>query len=82
LLTLRKILFKVLRAYKDFFIVLYTGLYLFIYFVGLKFELRASRFKADTLLLEPHLQPIFDTLILEMGSHELFAWAGVEPRSS
>jgi hypothetical protein len=34
------------------------------------------------LLLEPLLQPFFLMGIFEIGSHELFAWAGFELRSS
>jgi hypothetical protein len=34
------------------------------------------------LHLEPLHQPIFVTVFFEIGSHELFARAGFEPRSS
>jgi hypothetical protein len=43
------------------------------------FELRAFHScKADPLLLDPHLWSIFALVILEMGSPELFAQAGLE----
>jgi hypothetical protein len=48
--------------------------------VRLGFELRAC--KAEALPLEPHLQSILLCLFLEIGSCELFAWAGLEPWSS
>jgi cytochrome c biogenesis factor len=37
--------------------------------------------KLGTLLLEPHYQSILLWLLLEIGSHELFAWADLEPQS-
>jgi hypothetical protein len=40
------------------------------FLVGLRFELRAS--------LESHLQFIFALVILEIGTHELFLWAGLK----
>jgi hypothetical protein len=49
-------------------------IYLFIYFWwdwGLNSGL--CTYKAGGLLLEPHLQVHFALVILEMGSHELFA---------
>jgi hypothetical protein len=44
--------------------------------VGLRFEARASHLQSSALPLELHLQPIL--VFLEMRSHELFAWAGLE----
>jgi hypothetical protein len=38
--------------------------------------------KVGTLLLEQHLQSILFWLFLELGSHELFAKAGLELQSS
>jgi hypothetical protein len=35
-----------------------------------------STHQVDFLLLEPHCQSIFKMVILEMGSHKLFAKAG------
>jgi hypothetical protein len=54
--------------------------YFFLFLVGLGFESRALC-KADTLLLEPHLQS-FCSVILEMDFHELYAWLGLESKSS
>jgi hypothetical protein len=45
--------------------------------LGLGFELKAAS-KAGPLLLEPYLQFIFALVILEMESHELFAWAALK----
>jgi hypothetical protein len=39
-------------------------------------------YKAVTLLLEPHLQPILFWLFWRRGSHKLFAWAGLKPQFS
>jgi hypothetical protein len=44
--------------------------------VGLEFETRASQLQGK---LEPHLQSILPWLFWRWGSHELFAWAGLEP---
>jgi hypothetical protein len=44
-----------------------------IFLVVLGFELRAFTYKANPLLLEPHVQFIIGLVILEMGSWELFA---------
>jgi hypothetical protein len=38
--------------------------------------------QAGTPLLEPHHQPVFALVMLEMGSSKLFAGTGLEPRSS
>jgi cadmium resistance protein CadD (predicted permease) len=57
----------------------------FFFWMGLGFEFRASHLlqacKIGTQTLEPHLQSIFALVILEMGSHELFAPCGLEPQS-
>jgi hypothetical protein len=45
-------------------------------------NLKLHTCEAGALPLEPHLQSILLCLILEMGSHELFAQAGLESRSS
>jgi hypothetical protein len=39
-------------------------------------------FCAQGLHLEPLHQPFFVVDIFEIGSHELFAWAGFEPQFS
>jgi hypothetical protein len=51
---------------------------LFVFLVGLGFELRAQHLqsccsKAYVLLLEPHVQSIFALVILKMESGELLA---------
>jgi hypothetical protein len=50
--------------------------------VGVEFELRASHLqsKHSTSWVTPPVY--FGLVILEMGSHELFPWAGLESRSS
>jgi hypothetical protein len=52
------------------------GLFLCVCDWGLNSELHTC--KAGTLLLEPQLQSIFALVILEMGSHELFAQTNLE----
>jgi hypothetical protein len=52
---------------------------LFIYLVGLEFELRASYCKAGSLLLEPHTSSPFFSGYFGDGSHELFTLADFEP---
>jgi hypothetical protein len=55
---------------------------LLLFLVALGFEQRLHTCKAGTLPLEPHLQSIFALVILEMGSHKVFAQTGLEIPSS
>jgi hypothetical protein len=60
-------------------------LLLFVFLVGLGFELRVSQLhtcKVGALLHQPYLQSTFALIILEMESHEVFAQAGLKPQSS
>jgi hypothetical protein len=50
--------------------------------VELGFEEGLHACKAGDLPLGPKLQTILLLVILEMGSHELFAWAELQPQSS
>jgi hypothetical protein len=54
----------------------------FFFFLVLGFELSFTLCKVGTVPHEPHLQSIFALVILEIGSRELFAWAGLGPLSS
>jgi hypothetical protein len=61
----------------------FLGVYFILFLVGLGFELMPSRFAKQALYCLKHT--CFVVVILEMGSCELFAWAGLafnEPHSS
>jgi hypothetical protein len=60
----------------------FNGLHfpVFFSFLGEGVSSRLCTCKAGALPLEPHLH--FALVILEMGAHKLFAWAGLEPISS
>jgi hypothetical protein len=57
-------------AFKD--IQAQSSAFLFFILVVLKFKLRG-------LCLEPFFQPFFVMSFFKVGSHKLFAWAGLEP---
>jgi hypothetical protein len=56
-------------------VFLFLGFFFFGWDWGLNSGLCSH--KAGILLLEPHLQSIFALVVLEIGSQELVAWAGL-----